>query len=270
MPYFDITIKATITKTLLIEADTEDEAVTDAHSEFTVVCDGLNEHYSEDFLYAGKVDPTEAICREFAALFTRFKVDNADRISKTVEGIDADKFAGHIEEIHMDLASDIKGYLGAKAANATPDPKEQEIAISRAEEWVTDNISNTGSLDDTVALILYFHQNTDALKPVLGDVVATPVLTGDDPSLQLQVFTDVEKAILTHYAAGDYADLLKSQTRAQFDEDLRACGDELLMYLIEEVGLKEKCNPDEAMRRIQSIIGQLHEVNDEIDKLESA
>lgn len=50
MKTYEVTIRATVTKTLTVEADSADEAVDQAHAEFTTVCDGGDEDYSEDIL----------------------------------------------------------------------------------------------------------------------------------------------------------------------------------------------------------------------------
>ncbi len=49
MKTYDVTIRATVTKTLRIEAENEDEAVEYAYQEFNCSCDGL-EAYGEDML----------------------------------------------------------------------------------------------------------------------------------------------------------------------------------------------------------------------------
>jgi len=48
MKIYNVTIRATITKTLRIEAENEDDAVERAYEDFTVVCDGVEERYSQD------------------------------------------------------------------------------------------------------------------------------------------------------------------------------------------------------------------------------
>jgi hypothetical protein len=45
---WNVKIKATITKTISVEADTEEEAVELAHQLFTTKCDGLEEDYDEE------------------------------------------------------------------------------------------------------------------------------------------------------------------------------------------------------------------------------
>jgi len=47
---WDVKIKATVTKTISVEADNEEEAVELAHELFTVQCDGVNEDYNEEII----------------------------------------------------------------------------------------------------------------------------------------------------------------------------------------------------------------------------
>lgn len=47
MPAYNITIQATVTKTLTVEADCEDSAIEQATAEFTVDCDGGDESYDQ-------------------------------------------------------------------------------------------------------------------------------------------------------------------------------------------------------------------------------
>ena len=48
MPKYAVTITATVTKTLEVEASNEQEATELAHQLFTVQCDGDDERYSEE------------------------------------------------------------------------------------------------------------------------------------------------------------------------------------------------------------------------------
>ena len=45
---YAVTIRATVTKTIHVEADTEDAAIEAAHEEFTTECDGGEENYEQD------------------------------------------------------------------------------------------------------------------------------------------------------------------------------------------------------------------------------
>ncbi len=50
MKTYDITIRAIVIKTLRIEAEDEDEAIMEAHSEFDVTCTDDREDYEEETL----------------------------------------------------------------------------------------------------------------------------------------------------------------------------------------------------------------------------
>jgi len=50
MKTYDITIRAIVIKTLRIEAEDEDEAIMEAHSEFDVTCTDEREDYEEETL----------------------------------------------------------------------------------------------------------------------------------------------------------------------------------------------------------------------------
>jgi hypothetical protein len=49
MPVYDVTIKATIAKTIRLHAKDQDEAVQQAHELFTPYCDGSEERYEQEF-----------------------------------------------------------------------------------------------------------------------------------------------------------------------------------------------------------------------------
>ena len=50
MPTFNVTIRATVTKTYKVEADTKDEAVETAHEGFSVLNGDVDEQYKEEML----------------------------------------------------------------------------------------------------------------------------------------------------------------------------------------------------------------------------
>ncbi len=50
MKTYDIKIKATITKTVRVKAENEDEAYVAAHESFSVLEDGNPEHYTQETL----------------------------------------------------------------------------------------------------------------------------------------------------------------------------------------------------------------------------
>ena len=50
MKFFDVTIKATVTKTYTVQADDSDSAVQIAVDGFSVLSDDADEHYTQDVL----------------------------------------------------------------------------------------------------------------------------------------------------------------------------------------------------------------------------
>lgn len=55
MKKFEVTIRATITKTITIEAESKDEAIELAHGEFDVNNDDNDENYKQDCLCAEEI-----------------------------------------------------------------------------------------------------------------------------------------------------------------------------------------------------------------------
>jgi hypothetical protein len=54
MPKYEVTIRATVTKTLTVEEDCDANAITAAHEIFSVLCDG-DEDYKEETLSVEEV-----------------------------------------------------------------------------------------------------------------------------------------------------------------------------------------------------------------------
>ena len=50
MKKFAITIRATVTKTITVEADNEDDAMEQANELFSVLCDDIEEDYHEEVI----------------------------------------------------------------------------------------------------------------------------------------------------------------------------------------------------------------------------
>jgi hypothetical protein len=48
MKTYDVTIRATVTKTIRVEAQDEQEAIMEAHGEFDVTCTNEREKYDEE------------------------------------------------------------------------------------------------------------------------------------------------------------------------------------------------------------------------------
>lgn len=55
MKKYNVTIKATVTKTYEVEAETEDQAIEEAHGIFSVLNDDTPEDYEEDTLSVEEV-----------------------------------------------------------------------------------------------------------------------------------------------------------------------------------------------------------------------
>lgn len=98
------------------------------------------------------------VTTDFESNYSVFKATHTELIASIADAIDAKGVSETFSEFHYDLASNLKGILGAQAANASSDvADEQEEAISSAEQWVTDNISNGADTKDTVALALWLN-----------------------------------------------------------------------------------------------------------------
>lgn len=52
---YNVTIRATVTKTLTVVAASLDEAIEVAHCEFTTACDGEEEDYTEDCIFSERI-----------------------------------------------------------------------------------------------------------------------------------------------------------------------------------------------------------------------
>jgi hypothetical protein len=57
MRTYRVTIRATVTKTLTVKAENEDDAYVAAHEDFSVLCDGEDERYDEETLEVKEVKP---------------------------------------------------------------------------------------------------------------------------------------------------------------------------------------------------------------------
>ena len=51
---YDVTIRATVTKTIRVEADSQESAYCEAHEQFSTECDG-QEYYEEETLHVDEV-----------------------------------------------------------------------------------------------------------------------------------------------------------------------------------------------------------------------
>lgn len=81
--------------------------------------------------------------------YTRFKQDHANHIATLVTAI-----GGITEDAHWTLIDEMKGVLGAQAANKETGADNQDIALCTAEFWVSTNCSSGGIAED-VAMALW-------------------------------------------------------------------------------------------------------------------
>jgi hypothetical protein len=100
--------------------------------------------------------------------YEQFKENNSDKIEALVLQL------GEIdEETHWDLIEEMKGVLGAAAANeSTDDEGDQEDALSSAESWVTENCSGGGVAED-VAMALWLRGLTYGESFLRSNVAAS-------------------------------------------------------------------------------------------------
>jgi len=93
----------------------------------------------------------ERFAQDFAALqFERAGLIETLRLELEMSGEALDDF--FYEQI-----DELKGYLGAQAANETSDnPNEQEAAISAAEDWVASHLAGEG-YRAAIAITLYLN-----------------------------------------------------------------------------------------------------------------
>lgn len=89
----------------------------------------------------------------FAEKFDLFKAENRGLLADLETAIE--EHLDEVAEVLDDYAADLKSSLGADAANESGDDEDaQESAITAAEKWVTDNVSNS-SLEDRIAAVLW-------------------------------------------------------------------------------------------------------------------
>lgn len=140
-------------------------------------------------------DGEEASCpiEGFAEAFEVFKSRNTALIA-SFEAFIAEKFEGseieqEMDEYLDDCASEIKGRLGSDAANQVGTEEDQETAITVAEEWITDNISNRGMSERIAAAIM--EQGFDGLHQIM-------LKAGHTLPLREVAETDIEKCLRDH------------------------------------------------------------------------
>lgn len=154
---------------LLVEASSEVDAKNMAPDEdlLTRIADLIAVDYDLDldaheWAVTDVAEPEESLLShqqcdlEVAKPYVQFRDANSGHIASLAAQI------GELpSDTHWDLISDMKGVLGTSAANAsTDDEDDQETAISKAEEWVTDNCSGKG-VEEDVAMALWLRGLVD-------------------------------------------------------------------------------------------------------------
>lgn len=100
-------------------------------------------------------DSLPAPVTEFAAQFNAFLAENSARLQALSDALSESEHFDDLSEVLEDHADDLKSYLGSAAANsASDDEDDQDKAISLAEGWVTDNVSNS-TLSTRIAAVLW-------------------------------------------------------------------------------------------------------------------
>lgn len=108
----------------------------------------------------------------------RIAANHAGLIRELVEEINRSPAPARdaVEEMMDDVAADLKGEIGAMAANNVSD-FAAESAISDVERWITDNIANA-SLDERVVAVLWargIEEGVATIRDALqGDVSPAP------------------------------------------------------------------------------------------------
>lgn len=122
--------------------------------------DGLmGEYASKTIQHSGDAGPLAAFDESIDDALN----EHGEEIRKIADRLDAGD--DDLSETLDDIASDIKGDLGAVAANTASDD-QAEYAIDAAERWVTDNISNSTS-DRRVAAV-YAHLGAEGARKRIG------------------------------------------------------------------------------------------------------
>lgn len=102
------------------------------------------------------------------AHYMRFKEDHADHIKGLVA-----KIGKLSEEAHWDLIDEMKGAIGASAANdSTDQDSDQEHALSNSEEWVANNCSD-GGIEEDVAMALWLRGTVEGETYLLSEMVVS-------------------------------------------------------------------------------------------------
>lgn len=117
--------------------------------------------------YRGAPDrsASDAVVRDFSQRFSAFQASHASLIAELEGLVAATGKTDILDGEYWDAVDDLKGELGADAANHCPDSKDQESAISYVESWVA------GNSPSTIPLLLWV-RGVDVGAKMVRDEVA--------------------------------------------------------------------------------------------------
>lgn len=115
------------------------------------------------------------------AHYKGFKKDHADHIKAIVA-----KVGKLSDEAHWALIDEMKGAIGASAANDTTDEaSDQDQELSNSEEWVANNCSD-GGIEEDVAMALWLRGTVDGETYLLSEmVVLLPRKRAPHPTMRM-------------------------------------------------------------------------------------
>lgn len=118
------------------------------YPEYFAITDGFFNKKEKEM----KTGNTEEFFNELAVEFAKLKAENKQLIDLlTAEVTSAGEDLS--SDIFYDITDELKGKLGSMAANLLEYTDEQDVAISRAENWVAENVANAGIEDGITAAI---------------------------------------------------------------------------------------------------------------------
>lgn len=133
------------------------KAVRSGMQEMPSFVDEMRERMNfEDEVEVDSDDTPQAVVDRIVAGFSseleKILLDNESFINEASARLDI--FDEKVEEMRDEAIDGLKSALGANASNEFEDEADQDEAISMAEEWVADNISNAG-FEKVLASILW-------------------------------------------------------------------------------------------------------------------
>lgn len=193
-----------------------------------------------------EMSETNATIAAFAEKFELFKTENIgliDDLETTIE-----EHLDDFEDVLDDYADELKSLLGSSAANeAGEEDAAQESAISEAEEWVADNVSNS-NLEDRIAAVLWV-AGCDEGQALLRNLLQTPEtvtvrltldvtyeLNGEDVSVMLgRLRRMAERAIGEGMLTGETETEVHSYSIATVIQPEPLSEDELADFMLQRI-----------------------------------